>query len=151
MSLGKGWGGGGGIHYSPERGKFTYSQLHKKWMPRSTPRGWRGFKWLNWCSDSFFKSCQNDKRNSDLLFIVMRKRETKFQSIFQSNAKTKNEKRNWYPFFKMMRKRKTINWNWCPFFKVMRKRKTKTEIDVRFSKWCENEKRNTKFKTVFQS
>ena len=29
---------------APERGKFTYSQLHKKWMPRSTPRGWPGLQ-----------------------------------------------------------------------------------------------------------
>ena len=83
-----------------------------------------GFKWL----------CKNDKRNSDLFFKVIRKRETKFKSVFQSNAKTKKEKRNSYPFFK-----------------VMRKRKTKTEIDIRFLKWYENEKRNTKCKTVFQS
>ena len=38
-----------------------------------------------------------------------------------------------------------------PFFKVMRKRKSKNEIQIRFSKWSENEKRNTKFKSVFQS
>ena len=55
--------------------------------------------------------------NEILFFKVMRKRETKFKSVFQSNAKTKNKKRNSYPFFK-----------------VMRKRKTKTEIDIRFSK-----------------
>ena len=132
------WGrGGGGIYYSlwPRRGENSLTLSYIKSECPGQPRGvGRGFKWLNWCSDPFFKSCQNDKRNSDLFFIVTRKRETKFQSVFQSNAKTKNEKRNWYPFFK-----------------VMRKRKTKTEIDVRFSKWCENEKRNTKFKTVFQS
>ena len=27
---------------APQRGKFTYFQLHKKWMPRSTPGGWPG-------------------------------------------------------------------------------------------------------------
>ena len=32
----------------------------------------------------------------------------------------------------------------------MQKRKTKTEIDIRFSKWCENEKQKAKFKSVFQ-
>ena len=130
------WEGGGRfiLTLAPERGKFTYFQLHKKWMPRSTPRGWPGLQMTGLVQWSVFKSCKNDKRNSDLFFKVMRKRETKFKSVFQSNAKTKNEKRNSYPFFK-----------------VMRKRKTKTEIDIRFSKWCENEKRNTKFKTVFQS
>ena len=133
------WGGGGegGVYYTlwPRRGEssLTFSYI-KSECPGKPRGGGRGFKWLNWCSDPFFKSCQNDKRNSDLFFKVMRKRETKFKSVFQSNAKTKNEKRNSYPFFK-----------------VMRKWKTKTEIDIRFSKWCENEKRNTKFKTVFQS
>ena len=95
--------------------------------------GGRGFKWL----------CKNDKRNSELFFKVIRKRETKFKSVFQSNAKTKNEKRNSYPFFK-----------------VMRKRKTKTEIHFRFSKRCEirsskpffkvSRKRKAKFNSVFQ-
>ena len=61
------------------------------------------------------------------VFQSERKRGTKFKSVFQSNAKTKNEKRNSYPFVK-----------------VMRKRKTKTDIDVRFSKWCENEIRSSK-------
>ena len=32
----------------------------------------------------------------------------------------------------------------------MRKRKTKNEIHIRFSKWCENEKRKLKFISVFQ-
>ena len=102
---------------------------------------------LNWCNDPFFKSCQNDKRNSDLLFKVMRKRETKFQSVFQSNAKTKNEKRIHIRFSKWC---ENENWNWCPFFKVMRKRKTKYEVQNRFSKLGENEKRKAKFKSVFQ-
>ena len=110
------WGGGGSLQltWAPQRGKFTYFQLHKKRMPRSTPGGGggggRGFKWLNWCSDPFFKPCKNDKRNSDLFFKVMRKREAKFKSVFQSNAKIKNEKR----------------------------------IHIRFSKWCKNEKRKLK-------
>ena len=108
---------------------------------------WEGFTWLNWCSDPFFKSCQNDKRNSDLFFKVrenekrnsnpffkvMRNRKTKFISVFQSDAKTKNE-----------------NWYWCPFFKVMRKPKTKYEVQNRFSKLGKNEKQTAKFKSVFQ-
>ena len=76
---------------APDRGKFTYFSYIKRWMPRKTRGHGRGFKWLDWCSDPFFKSCKNDKRNSDLFFKVMRKRETKFKSVFQSNAKTKNE------------------------------------------------------------
>ena len=50
----------------------------------------------------------------------------RFISVFQSDAKTKYEKRNSNPFFK-----------------VMRKRKTKTEIQIPFSKCGENEKRNS--------
>ena len=56
-----------------------------------------------------------------------------FLFFFQSNAKTKNEKQNSYPFFK-----------------VMRKRKTKYEVQNRFSKLGENEKQKAKFKFVFQ-
>ena len=128
-------GGGGSLllTLAPGRGKFTYFRLHKKWMLRSTLRGWPGLQMTGLVQWSLFQVMKNDKRNSDLFFKV-RKRETKFKSVFQRNAKTKNEKRNWYPFFK-----------------VMRKRKTKNEIDIRFSKWCENEKRNTKCKTIFQS
>ena len=53
--------------------------------------------------------------------------------FFQRSAKTKNEKQNSYPFFK-----------------VMRKRKTKYEVQNRFSKLGENEKQKAKFKFVFQ-
>ena len=56
----------------------------------------------------------------------MQVRKTKLKSVFQSDAKTKHEKRNSNPFFK-----------------VMRKRKTKTEIQIPFSKCGENEKRNS--------
>ena len=142
--------GGGGGYYSlwPRRGEnsLTFSYI-KSECPGKPRGGGRGFKWLNWCSDPFFKSCQNDKRNSDLFFKVrqnekrnsnpffkaMRNRKTKFISVFQSDAKTKNE-----------------NWNWYPFFKVMRKRKTKYEVQNRFSKLGENEKQKAKFKSVFQ-
>ena len=57
----------------------------------------------------------------------MQIRKTKFKSVFQSDAKTKHEKRNSNPFLK-----------------VMRKRKTKTEIQIPFSKCGENEKRKTR-------
>ena len=63
----------------------------------------------------------------------MQKRKTKFKSVFQSDAKTKNE-----------------NWNSYPFFKVKRKRKKKYEVQIRFSKLSENEKQKAKFKSVFQ-
>ena len=40
-----GWGGSLLLTLAPERGgRFTYFQLHKKWMPRSTPRGWPGLQ-----------------------------------------------------------------------------------------------------------
>ena len=98
--------GGGGVYYSlwprEEKNSLTFGYIKSECSGQPWGGG-RGFKWLDWCSDPFFKSCKNDKRNSDL------------------------------------------------FFKVMRKRKTKNKIHIRFSKWCENEKRNTKCKTVFQS
>ena len=63
----------------------------------------------------------------------------KLQSVFQwewvdDNKQCKYEKRNWNPFSK-----------------VMRKRNTKNEIQIRFSKWWENEKQKPKFKSPFQS
>ena len=128
--------GEGGVYNSlwPRRGEnsLTFSNI-KSECPGQPRGGGRGFKWLNWCSDPFFKPCKNDKRNSDLIFKVMRKRQTKFKSVFQSDAKTKNE-----------------NWNWYPLFKVVRKRKTKYEVQNRFSKLGENEKQKAKFKSVFQ-
>ena len=98
------WGRGGRkllLTLAPERGKFTYSQLHKKCMPRSTPRGWPGLQMTELVQWSVFQ--------------VMPKWQTKFRSVFHSDDKTRNE------------------------------------IAIRFSKLCENEKRNTKFKTVFES
>ena len=90
-------------------------------------------KWLDWCSNPFFKSWKNDKRNSDLFF---------------NNKPYKNEKRNSNPFSKVMRKRKT---KFKSVFKVMRKWKTKLKRNsLPFFKWRENEKRNTKYKSVFQ-
>ena len=89
------WGaGGGGEYYSlwPRREENSLTFCYIKSECPGHPRGGdRGFKWLDWCSDPFFKSCKNDKRNSDLFFKVMRKRETKFKSVFQSNAKKKIE------------------------------------------------------------
>ena len=63
----------------------------------------------------------------------------KLQSVFQwewvdDNKQCKYEKRNWNPFSK-----------------VTRKRNTKNEIQIRFSKWWENEKQKPKFKSPFQS
>ena len=90
----------------------------------------------------FSKWCENEKRNSNPFFKVMRKRKTKNEihirfskwcenekrklkliSVFQSDAKTKNEIRSSKPFFK-----------------VRRKRKTKSKIQICFSMPCENEK-----------
>ena len=54
----------------------------------------------------FSKWCENDKRNSNPFFKVMRKPKTQFISVFQSYAKAKNEIRSSKPFFKVRRKRK---------------------------------------------
>ena len=50
----------------------------------------------------FSKWCEHKKRKIKFTYIfkVMRKRKTKFQSVFQSDAKTKNEKPNSNPFSK---------------------------------------------------
>ena len=72
----------------------------------------------------FSKWCENEKRNSNPFFKVMRERKTKFKSVF-----------------KVMRKWKTkLKRNSLPFFKVVRKRKTKYEVQIRFSMSCEKEK-----------
>ena len=107
------------------------------------------FKWLDRCSNPFFKSWKNDKRNSDLFF---------------NNKPYKNEKRNSNPFFKVMRKRKTkfksvfkvmrkwktkLKRNSLPFFKVVRKRKTKYEVQIRFSMSCEKEKWKWNLNSIF--
>ena len=61
--------------------------------------------------------------------MIVQKWQTKFRSVFR-DKKTRNE----------IQIRS----------KVMRKRKRKNEIHIRFSKWCENEKRKLKFISVFQ-
>ena len=87
---------------------------------------------------SIMKPYKNEKRNSNPFFKVMRKRETKFKSVFQSNARTKTKFKS---VFKVMRKWKTkLKRNSLPFFKVVRKRKTKYEVQIRFSMSCEKEK-----------
>ena len=128
-------GGGGNLllTLARERGKFTYSQLHKKWMPRSTPTDWTGAmirfsrhaKMTNEIQICFSKWWENEKRNSNPFFKVMRKRKRKLKlmSVFQSDAKTKNKIRSSKPFFK-------VRW----------KRKTKSKIQICFSIPCENEK-----------
>ena len=90
----------------------------------------------------FSKWRENEKRNSNPFFKVMRKRKTKtkFISVFQSDAKTKYENWNWYPFFKVMRKQKNEIRSAKPFFKLRRKRKTKSKIQICFLVSCENEK-----------
>jgi len=69
----------------------------------------------------FSKWWENEKRNSNPFFKVMRKRKTKLISVFQSE----NEIRSSKPFFKVRRKRY--------LFKVQRKRITKNEIQIRLT------------------
>ena len=91
------------------------------------------FNWLGWCRDPSFKSCKNDKRNSDLFFNNKPyKNEIHIRFVFQSDAKTKNEIRSSNPFFK-----------------VRRKRKTKSKIQICFSKSCENEKWTWNLNSIF--
>ena len=100
----------------------------------------------------FSKWWENEKRNSNPFFKVMRKRKRKNEihirfskwcenekrklkliSVFQSDAKTKNEIRSSKPFFKVRRKRKTIKkQNSNLFFNVMRKRKMDVALEFPF-------------------
>ena len=81
----------------------------------------------------FSKWCENEKRNSNPFFKVMRERKTKFKSVF-----------------KVMRKWKTkLKRNSLPFFKVVRKRKTKYEVPIRFSMSCEKEKWKWNLNSIF--
>ena len=126
---------------APGRRKFSCFPLHKKWIPRSTPRGCPGTS-NDWCSNPFYRSraittneiqicfsnnkpykneiqirfskwCENEKRNSYPFFKVMRKRKTKteVQMRFSKLGETKNEKQNSNLFFNVMRKRKTKKGN----------------------------------------
>ena len=91
-------------------------------------------------------------RISFFVFASLWKTDLNF--IFRFSFSHHFEKRIWISFLHCACYWKT-DWSFvCHFFffhKVMRKRKTKNKIHIRFSKWCENEKRNTKCKTVFQS
>ena len=126
-------------------------------MPRSHPEGvagasndWTGAvipfsshaKMTNEIQICFSKWWENEKRNSNPFFKVMRKRKTKNEIHIRSWKcwKTKNESWNWYPFFKVMRKRKTKYEVQNRFLKLGRKRKTKSKIQICFSMSCENEK-----------
>ena len=136
-----------------EENSLTFSYI-KSECPGQPLGGGRGFKWLDWCSDPFFKPCKNNKRNSELFFKVMRKRETKFKSGFQSNEKTKNEihirflkwcenekrKIKLISVFQSGAKTKNEIRSAKPIFKVRRKRKTKSKIQICFSMSCKNEK-----------
>ena len=89
----------------------AYQGIKMEWLwserPLTDP-GQRMNTSNDWCSNPIsIKWCKNDKRNSDLFFNnnpyknekrnsnplskVMRKRKTKFISVFQSDEKTKNE------------------------------------------------------------
>ena len=95
----------------------------------------------------------------------MQIRKTKLKSVFQSDAKTKHEKRNSNPFFKVMRKRKkkpkfkspfqsaakTKNekQNSNPFFNVTSRQKTKNRNGDGIPFYKAEEKRKIKMKFKF--
>ena len=107
---------------APGRRKFSCFSLRKKWIPRSTP---------DWCSNPFFKSRAITTNEIQIYFSNNKPHKNEIQIRFSKWCE--NEKRNPYPFFK-----------------VMRKRKTKNEVQMRFSKLGENEKQKAKFRSVFQ-
>ena len=129
-----------------KKGKFTCFHLHKKWMPRSTPRVCPGTS-IDWTGAEIrlsshakttneiqicFSITSHTKTKFQSVFQSDAKRETKFQSIFQSDAKTKNEIRSSNPFFK-----------------VRRKRETKSKIQICFAKSCKNEKWTWNLNSIF--
>ena len=89
-----------------------------------------------WILFFVFRFCislkKNDKHNSNLFFNNKHSTKTKFKSVFQSDAKTKIEK-----------------WNSNPFFKVKRKRKTESKIQICFSMSCGNEKCKWHLNSIF--
>ena len=72
----------------------------------------------------------------------MQIRKTKFKSVFQSEAKTKHEKRNSNPFFKVMRKRNMKNEIQIRFSmsRIDKKRKIEMEMEFHFTRPRKNEK-----------
>ena len=72
----------------------------------------------------------------------MQIRKTKFKSVFQSDAKTKHEKRNSNPFFKVMRKRNMKNEIQIRFSmsRIDIKRKIEMEMEFHFTRPRKNEK-----------
>ena len=82
---------------------------------------------------NFFQIHAKMTNETPICFSITSNAKTKFKSVFQSDAKMKNENGNSYPFFK-----------------VKRKREKKYEVQIRFSKLSENEKQKAKFKSVFQ-
>ena len=96
----------------------------------------------------FFKTCKNDKQNSDLFFNTeqaIQKRKTKFKSVFQSDAKTRNE-------IQIRFSKKCVNEkrNSYPVFQSDAKTKNERRSQIQFLKLAENEKQKAKFKSVFQ-
>ena len=64
----------------------------------------------------------------------MQVRKTKLKSVFQSDAKTKHEKRNSNLFFSVTSRHQTKNrnGNGIPFFKAEEKRKIKMKFEFHF-------------------
>ena len=128
----------------------AYQGIKMEWLwserPLTDP-GQRMNTSNDWCSNPIsIKWCKNDKRNSDLFFNnnpyknekrnsnplskVMRKRKTKFISVFQSDEKTKNE-------------------IFIRFSKWWEHEKQKAKIQICFSMSCENEKRKMEMEFEF--
>ena len=90
----------------------------------------------------FSKWWENEKRNSNPFFKVMRKRKTKNEIHIRFSKWCENEKRKLKLISVFLSDPKTKNEirSSKPFFKVRRKRKTKSKIQICFSMPCENEK-----------
>ena len=93
--------------------------------------------WENEKQNTKFKTiCQSQaKTKNKKQNSNLRKRKTKFISFFQNDAKTK-----FISVFQSDAKTKKEIRSSKPFFKVKRKRKTKSKIQTCFSMSCENEK-----------
>ena len=151
------WERVGGVYYSlwSRREKnFTYFHIHKKWMPRSTPRGWAELQMTGLVQWSVFQVMQKWQTKFRSVFQRDAKTRNEIQIRFQSNAETKNaihirfskwcenekQKLKLVSVFQSDAKAKNEIRSSKPFFKVRRKRKTKSKIQICFSMSCENEK-----------
>ena len=106
---------------------------------------WKSRLWIFDFQFSIWNQNEWTKTTRTLIPLGGGGRSFKWLVLIHFSNSCKNDKRN----SNLQCKYEKRNSN--PFSKVMRKRNTKNEIQIRFSKWWENEKQKPKFKSPFQS